>query len=384
MSVVSVERALLAVVILALSAACRPPPAPPEPTPKPPEKPPAPTASASAPPAPPVPPVSKEGKIEDERNTIEVFQRGAPSTVFVTQKQVVVDWLEGKAMEVPSGAGTGFIWDDRGHVVTNYHVVASARSLTVTLQNQKVYPARIVGSEPRKDISVLKIEAPRDMLKTVTLPPPAEKLDVGQKVIAIGNPFGLDHTLTTGVVSALGRSVEGAGGVSIRDMIQTDAAINPGNSGGPLLDSRGFLIGMNTMIFSKSGAWAGIGFAVPVDTIRRIVPELISKGRVDQVGFGIRIDPQQRLERRFRIAGLVVLEVLPGTPAERAGIRGLTQTEEGVTLGDIIVKVGDTRVKSYDDLYNALDGKKPGERMRVRIVRGTDELDLTLELTLVQ
>jgi len=372
---------------LALGSACHPPTArPPGPEPRPP-----PSASAKPAPAPtptppplPVPPVSKEGKIEDERNTIEVFQRVAPSTVFVTQKQVVVDWLQGKAMEIPSGAGTGFIWDDKGHIVTNYHVVRDARVLTVTLQDQKVYPAKIVGSEPRKDIAVLKIEAPRDSLRPVTLPPRAEKLDVGQKVIAIGNPFGLDHTLTTGVVSALGRSVEGAGGVSIRDMIQTDAAINPGNSGGPLLDSRGYLIGMNTMIFSKSGAWAGIGFAVPVETIRRIVPELVTKGRVDQVGFGIRIDPMQRLERRFRIAGLVVLEVLPGTPAEKAGLRGITQTDEGLTLGDIIVKVGEARVKSYDDLYNALDGKKAGERVRVRVVRGTDELDLMLELTLVQ
>jgi S1-C subfamily serine protease len=333
---------------------------------------------------PPVPPVSKEGKIEDERNTIEVFQRAAPSTVFVTQKRVVVDWLEGKAMEVPSGAGTGFLWDDKGHVVTNYHVVRDARSLSVSLQNQKAYPARIVGSEPRKDIAVLKIEAPKDALRAVTLPPREEKLDVGQKVIAIGNPFGLDHTLTTGVVSALGRSVDGVGGVSIRDMIQTDAAINPGNSGGPLLDSRGYLIGMNTMIFSKSGAWAGIGFAVPVETIRRIVPELITKGRVDQVGFGIRIDPMQRLERRLRIAGIVVLEVMPGTPAERSGIRGLSQTEDGVTLGDVIVKVGAARVKSYDDLYNALDGKKVGEKVKVRVIRGTDELELELELTLVK
>ncbi len=346
------------------------------------------SASASAkpppPPEPPIAPLSKDGKIEDERNTIDVFSRAAPSVVFVTQKQVVVDWLQGKAMEVPSGAGTGFLWDDKGHVVTNYHVVRDARALTVTLQNQKSYRAKIVGSEPRKDISVLKIEAPAAVLRAVTLPPHTDKLEVGQKVVAIGNPFGLDHTLTTGVVSALGRTVDGAGGVSIRDMIQTDAAINPGNSGGPLLDSRGFLIGMNTMIFSKSGAWAGIGFAVPVQTIRRIVPELVSKGRVDQAGFGIRIDPMQRLERRYSIAGVVVLEVLPGTPAEKSGLRGLVQNEEGLTLGDVIVNVGEHRVKSYDDLYNALDGRKAGDKVRVRIVRGTQEIDIMLELTLVQ
>jgi S1-C subfamily serine protease len=283
---VAPRRFVIWVLALVALGACHREPARPPVGPAPP--PPSATASVKPPPTlgmpPPVTPVSKEGKIEDERNTIEVFQRAAPSVVFVTQKQVVVDWLQGKAMEVPSGAGTGFLWDDKGHVVTNFHVVRDARALTVTLQNQKAYPARVVGSEPRKDISVLKIDAPRDVLRAISLPPSSDRLDVGQKVIAIGNPFGLDHTLTTGVVSALGRTVDGAGGVSIRDMIQTDAAINPGNSGGPLLDSRGFLIGMNTMIFSKSGAWAGIGFAVPVETIRRIVPELVARRPVRAPG----------------------------------------------------------------------------------------------------
>ncbi|MBK7583513.1 MAG: trypsin-like peptidase domain-containing protein [Myxococcales bacterium] len=366
----------------ALFSACHPPTAPTPGPPRPATSAPPPSASATA--VPSTPPLSKDLKTEDEKNTIEVFHRVASSAVFVTQKQVVVDWLQGKAMEVPSGAGTGFIWDDKGHVVTNFHVVQGARSLTVTLQNQKVYPAKVVGTEPRKDIAVLKIDAPSDALRPVDLPPAGMKLEVGQKVIAIGNPFGLDHTLTTGIISALGRSVDGVGGVSIRDMIQTDAAINPGNSGGPLLDSRGHLIGMNTMIFSKSGAWAGIGFAVPVETVRRIVPELVSKGRVDQAGFGIRIDPLQRLERRFRIAGVVVLEVLPGTPAEKAGLRALIQTEDGVTLGDVIIKVADQRVKTYDDLYQVLDGKKAGEKVKVTVARGNDEVDLLLELTLVQ
>ncbi|MFO0566034.1 MAG: trypsin-like peptidase domain-containing protein [Polyangiaceae bacterium] len=376
------SRVAFAVVSLTSLAACRA--APPAQTPPPPAT----ASSSAAPPAasapPPVVHVPKDLKTEDEKNTIEVFQRAAPTTVFVTQKQLVVDWLQGKAMEVPSGAGTGFIWDDRGHIVTNFHVVLDARSLSVTLQDQKVYAARVVGTEPRKDIAVLKIDAPKSALRPVELPPPEHKLEVGQKVIAIGNPFGLDHTLTTGVVSALGRSVDGVGGVSIRDMVQTDAAINPGNSGGPLLDSSGRLIGMNTMIFSKSGGSTGIGFAVPVETIRRVVPQLVEKGRVDQVGFGIRIDPQQRLERRFRIAGVVVLEVVPGSPAERSGVRGLTQNDQGITLGDVIVGVGDQRVRSYDDLYNILDKKKAGERVKVKVQRGSEEVDLSLELVIVQ
>jgi S1-C subfamily serine protease len=304
--------------------------------------------------------------------------------VFVTQKQIVVDWWAGKATEVPSGAGTGFVWDDDGHIVTNFHVTLDARSLTVTTQDQKVYPASVVGTEPRKDIAVLSIKIPKGTLKPITLPAADYKLEVGQKVIAIGNPFGLDHTLTTGIVSALGRQVDGIGGVTIRDMIQTDAAINPGNSGGPLLDSAGKLIGMNTMIFSKSGASAGIGFAVPVDTIRRVVPQLIAKGKVEQVGFGIRIDPQARVERRLGIAGVVVLEIIPNSPAQKAGLRGLTQTDQGVTIGDVIVGIGDQRIKNYDDLYNYLDTKKVGEKLKLKVLRENREIETQIELVIVQ
>lgn len=323
-------------------------------------------------------------RTEDEQNTIDVFERAAPSAVFVTQKQVVLDWLAGRATEVPAGAGTGFVWDTEGHVVTNFHVVMGARSLTVTLQDQKTYPARVVGSEPRKDIAVLRIKAPKDSLRPIVLPKEGYRLEVGQKVIAIGNPFGLDHTLTTGVVSALGREMDGVGGVTIRDMVQTDAAINPGNSGGPLLDSAGRLIGMNTMIFSKTGASAGIGFAVPVESIRRVVPQLIQFGRVEQVGLGVRIDPQRRIERRFGIKGVVVLEIIPGSPAERAGLRGLSQTAEGVSLGDVIVGIDEAKIESYDDLYSVLDGKKAGEKVRVKLQRESKVIELPMELVVVQ
>jgi S1-C subfamily serine protease len=339
-----------------------------------------PAASASAVTIPPLP----EGlRTDDEKNTIEVFHRASPSSVFVTQNKMVVDYWQGKAMEVPSGAGTGFIWDDEGHVVTNFHVVADARSVTVTLSDQKTYPATIVGTEPRRDIAVLHIDAPKSALHPITPAPPSDLLEVGQKVIAIGNPFGLDHTLTTGIVSALGREVAGVGGVTIRDMIQTDAAINPGNSGGPLLDSSGRLIGMNTMIYSKSGSSAGIGFAVPVKTIRRIVPQLIKLGHVEVVGLGVGVDPQQRIERHLGISGVVVLDVSPGSPAEKSGLRGLTQTADGFAIGDVIVGVAGQAVKGYDDFYNALDGRKAGEKVDVEIMRGDKRVHESMELVVI-
>jgi S1-C subfamily serine protease len=319
-------------------------------------------------PAPPVPKVSAGAKTEDENNTIAVFRNAAPSTVFVTQTQYVVNYFAGTAEEVPAGSGSGFIWDGEGHIVTNFHVVADARSLMVNFQDQKSYPARVVGVEPRKDIAVLKVDAPRSLLKPLRVLD-SGTLEVGQKALAIGNPFGLDHTLTTGVISALGRQVQGIGGVTIRDMIQTDAAINPGNSGGPLLDSSGALIGMNTLIYSKSGSSAGIGFAVPATTIARVVPQIIKFGRPEQLGIGVRIDPTGRLERRLGIAGVVVLDVSADTPAARAGLVGIQRTREGLALGDVIVAIDEHEVTTYDDLYNAIDRHKPGDKVKVKAVR---------------
>jgi S1-C subfamily serine protease len=217
-------------------------------------------------------------------------------------------------------------------------------------------------------------------LHPVLLPDEGYKLEVGQKVIAIGNPFGLDHTVTTGIVSAIGREVEGAGGVTIREIIQTDAAINPGNSGGPLLDSSGRLIGMNTMIASPSGAWAGIGFAVPVQTIRRVVPQLVKNGKVETVGLGIRID--QRLSAR--VPGVVVISTMPGSPAQKAGLQGIRQTPNGILLGDVIVGIDAKKIEDYDDLYNTLDGKKPGDRVKLTVLRGKRRVDLDVELQVVE
>ena len=330
----------------------------------------------------PLPPLPPGAKTQDERNTISVFQRAAPSVVFVTQKRLVVDWMAGRAAEVPAGSGSGFLWDDKGHVVTNFHVIQRARALTVTLFDQKTYAAQVVGVEPKKDIAVLKISAGDTRLVPLQLTQAPHELAVGQKTIAIGNPFGLDHTLTTGVVSAVGREVKGVGGVSIRDMVQTDAAINPGNSGGPLLDSSGRLIGMNTMIFSRSGAYAGIGFAVPTATIARVVPQLIKDGRVRQAGLGVRIDPTGRLERRLRIKGVVVLSVAPDSPAAKAGLRGLEMRRGSVVLGDVIVRVEKEKIDNYDDLYNALDGLDPGGSVSVQVVRGRKKT--TLDVPLVE
>lgn len=341
-----------------------------------------PPAITTAPPLAPSPAVTAPPpgtRTEDERNTISVFRNAAPSTVFVTQTRVVEDYFAGTLQEVPAGSGSGFVWDDQGTIVTNFHVVQGARTLTVTFHDQQTFEAKVVGLEPRKDIAVLKVEAPAKLLIPVHVAK-NELLEVGQKTIAIGNPFGLDHTLTTGVISALGRQVQGAGGVTIRDMIQTDAAINPGNSGGPLLDSSGQLIGMNTMIFSKSGTSAGIGFAVPVSTIRRVVPQIIKTGRAEQIGIGVGVDPMQKLERRLGMEGVIVLQVPEGTPAAAAGLKGLTRTRRGIALGDVIVGVDSTRIVHFDDLYTVLDAHKADDTVKVTVMRGENQVTIPIKL----
>jgi len=365
----------LPVVFLVLVCSCKrlvPPASDPAPSPA------EPMSKAPLAPA-PIAPLSDTARIEDERNTIAVFRDSAPAVVFVTQTRVVIDYLGGTAQEVPAGSGSGFVWDEDGHVVTNFHVVQGARSLSATFHDQQTFEALVVGVEPRKDVAVLMVKAPKSLLKPVRWIQHVD-LEVGQKTIAIGNPFGLDHTLTTGVVSALGRQVQGIGGVTIRDMIQTDAAINPGNSGGPLLDSAGRLIGMNTIIYSKSGSSAGIGFAVPVSTIQRVVPQIIKNGRAEQLGLGVQVDPLRRLERRLGIRGVVVLEVVAGGPASRAGLHGITQTLGGLTLGDIIVGIGNQKVDDFDDLYNLLDRQHVGDSVDVRVRRSDQLTTLKMEV----
>ena len=274
-------------------------------------------------------PVAARGDLADlERTTIKVFETVAPSVV-----QVVALQGRGPAGGEPAGSGTGFIWDNAGHVVTNDHVVANGSSFVVRLASGEVLPAEIVGQAPNYDLAVLRVE------RQGGLPPPvavgsSADLKVGQTAYAIGNPFGLDQSLTTGIISALKRRLPTSGGREVADVIQTDAAINPGNSGGPLLDSAGRLIGVNTAIFSPSGTNAGIGFAIPVDVVNRVVPELISNGRVPTPGIGI-LAGDETLAAQLGVNGVIVAGVVPGSPAERAGLRGVDQ-RAGI-IGDIIV-----------------------------------------------
>ncbi len=282
--------------------------------------------------------------------------------------------------ELERGTGSGFVWDDKGHVVTNFHVIQGAQALRVTLHDNSVWDAQFVGGDPDKDLAVLKIDAPSDQLHAIPIGE-SGSLQVGQKVFAIGNPFGLDQTLTSGVISGLGREIQSVTRKTIFDVIQTDAAINPGNSGGPLLDSAGRLIGVNTAIYSPSGAYAGIGFAVPVDTVNQVVPEIIRKGRVERPGLGIviwedqitaRLHSQGVIERR----GVLIRELLPGGAADQAGLE--ITTEEG--LGDLIIGIDETDIQTSNDLFRALEKFKVGDSVTVRILRNGDVNDVQLTL----
>ncbi len=313
-----------------------------------------------------------------ERNSVEVFKALAPSVVFVTQKRLRRDMWSRRTEEVKAGSGTGFVWDTSGHIVTNYHVIDGGSSLEVTLHDGTTLPAKLVGGDRSKDLAVLKVRS-RKTLKPISLPVPNAIVDVGQKAIAIGNPFGFDHTLTVGVISATGRAMPGFGGIEIRDMLQTDAAINPGNSGGPLLDSHGQLIGVNTMISSKSGSSAGVGFAVPVSAVRRSVPDIIRYGEVKRAGLGIvRVD--DRIARANGVEGIVIAEVQRGTPAARAGLRGLRKRRGEVFLGDIITAIDKYPVRNFDQLHNALARYQVGDEISITIRRDDKEKQVRLKL----
>lgn len=318
---------------------------------------------------------------EDEKNTIEVVKKAQNSVVFITNIQLVRDFFSWTEEAVPRGSGSGFVWDERGHIITNYHVIEDGDLFNVTLPNQEERQAKLIGKEPNKDIAVLKIQGSPQGLFPIKVGT-SSNLQVGQKVIAIGNPFGFDHTVTTGIVSALGRSMPGAGGVTIRDMIQTDAAINPGNSGGPLLNSAGELIGMNTMIVSPSRSSSGIGFAIPVDTIKKIVPQIIKYGRVIRPGLGLSL-LSDRYGQRLGIQGVVIYEVPVDSEAYRKGLRGLTRNRLGrLVIQDIIKEIDGKKIRSYDDLYNLLDDYKIGDRVTLTVER--DGKTRKVELTLVR
>ncbi|KAJ7526837.1 hypothetical protein O6H91_16G025200 [Diphasiastrum complanatum] len=283
-------------------------------------------------------------------------------------------------MEVPQGSGSGFVWDTDGHIVTNYHVIRGASDLRVTLGDQSVYDADVVGYDEDKDVAVLRINAPKQLLRPLQIGSSGDLL-VGQKVYAIGNPFGLDHTLTTGVISGLRREISSAAtGRPIQDVIQTDAAINPGNSGGPLLDSSGSLIGINTAIYSPSGASSGVGFSIPVDTVNGIVEQIIKYGKVTRPVLGISFAPEQSVEQ-LGVSGVLVLDAPPGGPAGKAGLKPTTRDSYGrLVLGDIITSVNGQKVTNGSDLYKILDRYKVGDTITVEVLRGEQKVNVPVTL----
>lgn len=320
--------------------------------------------------------MSVDQRIEDllldvEKKIIKTYREVVPSVVNVSNIRVADNFFYGR-VEVPQGAGSGFVWDKDGHIVTNFHVVQGGDSFVVTFHNDpKQYKAKVVGVAPNKDVAVLKLEdKPKNPLIPIR-PGSSKNLLVGQFALALGNPFGLDHSISQGIISALGRKIQGIGGVSIQDMIQTDAAINQGNSGGPLLNSSGEVIGMNTMIFSTSGSSAGLGFAVPIDTINRIVPQLIEHGKVIRPGLGIGILDENLREQYVGEKGAVISFIDEKGAAARAGLKGIEKDRYGrIYLGDIILKIDDKEVNSRDDVYHALDNKEIGDTITVTYRRG--------------
>jgi len=322
--------------------------------------------------------MERQGLGQNELATIELFEQASPAVVHIRTTEVLRDRFSFAVREEFTGTGSGFFWDPRGYIVTNYHVIRGARRAFVTLSDGSEHEAELVGAEPNKDIAVLRIAAKGAV---AVLPVGrSEDLKVGQNVYAIGNPFGLDHTLTTGIISGLDREIIGIAGNRLRDLIQTDAAINPGNSGGPLLDSAGRLIGMNTAIKSLSGASAGIGFAVPVDTMNRIVTTLIRGGDIPHASLGVSV-LSSRWSRARGIPGLVLGEVDADGPAAAAGLQSARQTEDGrLHLGDLLLAIDQDRLRSADDLARVLAGYEPGESVVLTILRENQEQQIRLEL----
>ena len=315
----------------------------------------------------------------DELNNIEIYRAVSPGVVNITTKAMIDSFFGAYPQQ---GSGSGAIIDIEGQrvVLTNFHVVqdvlaagGSQSSIEVSLVDKTTYPARVIGADPDHDLAVLRLDAPVDRLRAVPLGS-STGLKVGQKVLAIGNPFGLDSTLTTGVISALERPLRSPSGEQIAGVIQTDAAINPGNSGGPLLNSRGEMIGINTAIAGASGGNVGIGFAVPIDIAKRIVPDLLTNGRVARAFLGISYRPVDRrviraLNLQAGATGLLVTAVDPGSPAGRAGIRSLQQSGSGYVVGDIVVSIDGRPVREQDDLSFVLNQKRPGDRVTVEVIR---------------
>jgi S1-C subfamily serine protease len=314
----------------------------------------------------PVVPRTELGTTEQAR--VALFRRTWQSVVHITTLAVRADPFRLNVLEVPQGTGSGFIWDEHGHIVTNYHVIAGADEARITFADHSTLPARLVGQSPRNDLAVLRVNG---LPKNMTPMPIGTSHDllVGQDTIAIGSPFGLDYTLSTGVISGLGREIKGIGGLPIGGAIQTDAAINPGNSGGPLLDSSGRLIGINTAILSSSGVSAGVGFAVPVDTVTRVVPDLIAYGREVRPVIGV-VLADDAVTERIGLEGALVMNVVPGSPAEQVGIVPMRRNPDGqILLGDLLTEIDGVKLRNGADLYLQLEKHRPGDTVTLAVTR---------------
>jgi S1-C subfamily serine protease len=320
----------------------------------------------------------------DEQNNIEVYKATSPGVVYIQSTTTVRDFF-GMFSQPVEGAGSGSVIDEQGDILTNYHVIANAEKLTVSFGSGKNYPAKVIGRDPDTDLAVIRLlETPKEPLTIVQMGD-SDRLSVGQKVLAIGNPFGLDRTLTTGVISGLQRPIRAQNGRQIEGAIQTDASINPGNSGGPLLDSHGRMIGINSQIESPSGASAGVGFAIPVSVAKRIVPQLVSNGVIRRPDLGIRWRDVEAMSSQAQLPvsyGVIIWSAQPGGAAGNAGLRGLVQTEDGdVELGDIIVGIDGAKVNNYDDLYRALDKHQIGDTTNVEVIRRGKRMSVPVRLT---
>ena len=318
-----------------------------------------------------------------EKSTIALFRQASPSVLHITAISVQRDLFTLNLYQIPEGTGSGFIWDHNGNIITNFHVIQNTDVAQVTLGDQTTWKARRVGVAPDKDLAVLRIDAPTNRLQPIPIGT-SKDLQVGQSVFAIGNPFGLDQSLTTGVISALGREIESVTRRPIQGVIQTDAAINPGNSGGPLLDSAGRLIGVNTAIYSPSGVSAGIGFAIPVDTVNRIVSELIRYGKVTRPGIGVQVAEEQ-IADRLGVKGILIVDVVPGSAAAKAGIRPTRREGSGrVLLGDVVTAVDGKKVESPNELFILLENYKVGDVVNISLLRDGKNFQTKVTLEAVQ
>lgn len=305
----------------------------------------------------------------NEQNTINLFDNSVNSVTYITTSTLERSYWSRDVNEMPAGSGSGFIWDKEGHIVTNFHVIQGADRAVVTLNDQSSYPATLVGIAPDKDLAVLKIDAPLEKLIPISTGQSAG-LRVGQTALAIGNPFGLDYSLTTGVISALGREITAPNNIQIRDVIQTDAAINPGNSGGPLINSSGELIGVNTAIYSPSGAYAGIGFSIPVDVVKWVVSDLIKYGKIKRAVLGVELVQNVKVLEQYNLKGALVLNVTEGKGAAQAGLEGIRRDRRGqLYFGDLITGINGVKVENNSDLVLALEAYEAGDKVEVEYIR---------------